>query len=221
MGKEFTLVPQRESTQATSSDRAPLVIYLPGKEKATVPYLGTMKVAELIRKVCDRRNMNPAEYHLETGAQNILSSEFLVQDLSPDEVLELCPNLVEGAEEDVQEISSYHETFKYKVFEVLYRRKNFSLGIDGEHIQIFKKRTGFTREKKVSFSKSLSSLLANRPEQELYPFSDLRSVVEGKGSKAFTFTWADGRQDLFESSQRKEILSKVEGIQQRKRDTFF
>ena len=150
MGKEFTVVPQREGTRSASADRAPLVIHLPQKEKATVPYQATMKISELIRKVCDRRGMNATEYHLETSSGQILASDSLVQDMGTEEALELCSNVLEGGGEDVQQVSSFHETFKYKAFEVIYKRKNYTLGIDGEHIQIFRKATSFGREKKVS-----------------------------------------------------------------------
>ena len=57
-------------------------------------------------------------------------------------------------------------------------------------------------------------------KKELHAFSDLTFIAVGKGSKAFSITWKDGKQEMFESNQRKEIMSKIEAIQQRKRDGY-
>lgn len=153
MGKEFTVVPARDPRPA-SIDRGPLVIRLPQKEKATIPFQHNMKMSEVIKKICDRRNMNPADYHLESGS-GPLASDLCVQDISVEEAAELTlsPNVVEGAGIDVPEVTTFHDTFKWKTFDVVYKRKNFSLAIDGEYIQIFKKKTRafISKEKKVMF----------------------------------------------------------------------
>ena len=40
-------------------------------------------------------------------------------------------------------ILSDHDAYKYKVFDVIYgKKKNYLLGVDEEHIQIFKKKGG-------------------------------------------------------------------------------
>mmetsp|Transcript_11178 Transcript_11178/g.19068 ORF Transcript_11178/g.19068 Transcript_11178/m.19068 type:complete len:414 (+) Transcript_11178:38-1279(+) len=214
MGNEFAIVPNRDAgvgrtaSVARSNLPSALVIWLPSeKVKTTVSTSKDMlKISDLIKKVCDKRNMNPADFHVAAGGV-VLPSNMPVQNINPADSIELRPNVALGSEEDEPEITTFHDTFKYKAFEVQYnKKKGFSMGIDGEYIQIFKKKSGF-----AGFAKE---------KKELHAFSDLTFIAVGKGSKAFSITWKDGKQEMFESNQRKEIMSKIEAIQQRKRDGY-
>ena|SRR3990167_1304584 len=152
MGKDFVIVINNDIRQP-SMDRGPLVIRLPDGTKATVQFQVGMKINEVVKKVCDKRNLSAPDFHLKVIDGTTLASDTTVQEL-PNEELQLIPNveesLIESSDSQTSSVSTALSAFKWKTFEVTYgKRRNFFIGIDGEYIQIFKKKTGFSKEKKV------------------------------------------------------------------------
>merc|ERR1712000_424649 len=203
MGKDFAIVIKKDAgVRSASIDRGPIKVTLPNSTKTMVQFGVGMKISDVIKKVCDKRNLSAADFHIQTSDGIPLPSDLSIQEVSGDDLM-LCPNVAEVDEPTLAGIASDHDAFKWKVFNVTYaKRKNFSLGISDEHIKIFKKKRD--KDKKAV-------------QPDVRQFSDLKEITEGKGSKAFTITWTDGKQELFESSHRKEIVAKVVYILKKKK----
>ena len=88
----FALVINSDANiRLASVDRSPLVVLLPDNTKTLFQFQVNLKVSDLIRKVCDKRGLNSADFHIETST-GVLASDLPLEDISGGE-LQLCPNV--------------------------------------------------------------------------------------------------------------------------------
>ena len=91
-----------------------------------VPFQPGLKVGDLIRKICDKRGMNAADFHITAASKSTgLMRDGLASDLPLEDVqdceFQLCPNVSEFDAPSVSgSILTEHDALKYKVFDVTY-----------------------------------------------------------------------------------------------------
>eukprot|EP01094_Clydonella_sp_ATCC50884_P028859 TRINITY_DN8812_c0_g1_i1.p1 TRINITY_DN8812_c0_g1~~TRINITY_DN8812_c0_g1_i1.p1 ORF type:complete len:450 (+),score=97.76 TRINITY_DN8812_c0_g1_i1:67-1350(+) len=182
-------------------------IALPNNQKTTIPYQSTSRTGDIVRKLCQKRGWNAADYHLRIGDEGppLPLGTMLAELADVGAELKLCTTTVLGS--DSQDSSPAGWDFggvQYTSYNVkmskLFGATDMVLGIDEDRITLAKKKGG-----------------GRSKDQRL--IGDLVKVSQSDRTKAtFTLEWADGKQERLEADSAqaaKEIIAKLEMLKSR------
>lgn len=208
LGTMFALCILADTTNPVAAKNKMIRIALPNNQKTTIPYQSNSRIGDIVRKLCQKRGWNVADYHLRIGddAPPLPLGTMLAELADIGAELKLCTTTVLGADSDEGSSRGGWDFggVQYTSYNVRINKfigaTDMVLGIDEDRITLAKKKGG-----------------GRAKDQRL--IGDLAKVSQSDRSKGhFTLEWTDGKQERLEADNAqvaRDIVAQLEMLMSR------